>query len=39
MFSHMQKNSEQYIVDRRHLEGAEAGRRQKEGLVYPNSNK
>uniref|UniRef100_A0A7S3M5Z5 Cilia- and flagella-associated protein 91 n=2 Tax=Spumella elongata TaxID=89044 RepID=A0A7S3M5Z5_9STRA len=39
MFSQMQKNSEQYIVDRRHLEGAEAGRRQKEGLVYPNSNK
>lgn len=37
-FQEMQRNAEQYVVERRHLEGAEGGRRQKEGLVYPKAS-
>jgi hypothetical protein len=33
----MQRDADQFIVDRRHLEGAEAGRRQKQGLEYPTN--
>jgi hypothetical protein len=37
-FQEMQRNADQYIIDRRYLEGAEGGRRQKEGMVYPKKS-
>jgi hypothetical protein len=39
VFQELERSAEQYIVDRRHVEGAEGGRRQKEGLFYPNKAK
>ena len=38
VFQEMARNADQYVIDRRHLEGAEGGRRQKEGLVYPKKS-
>lgn len=34
----MMKEAEKAIIERRHLEAIEAGRRQREGLVYPKLN-